>query len=432
MLEMTQPDGIIRPMTTRIDVLVAGGGMAGCTAAIAAARQGVSVELFEREACLGGNATRAMVAPWQSFHASVPAEGIELPPQVIGGIAQEFVNDLIGLGACRGHLPDPIGFAGSITPVDAAKLQDYLPRKLEFEGVKLKLNTPVTHELLEAASHVVDATGACAAARLMGAEVVKPGQPQPYSWLFTMQGVDADAVFGYISANPDEFVLHPRFRELFARDRQLGVSGFFSLVRRAREAGELTFNRDRLLFFSTPIPGEVLVNTTRVPADHPEPRTEGLRQVHQLAEWMPRRVPGFAGARIGRIADDIGQRESFRLRGRASLDVASIRSGSSSEDAVARGCYPVDIHAADTDELSTVGISGRGYYDIPLGCLVSANVPKLLAAGRCISADREGFASARVLPTAMATGQAAGTIAAFRALGKEFENSACLSLISLV
>jgi glycine/D-amino acid oxidase-like deaminating enzyme len=419
-------------MANKIDVLVAGGGMAGCAAAIAAARQGVSVELFEREECLGGNATRAMVAPWQSFHASLPAEGTGLPPQVIGGIAQEFVDDLIELGASRGHLPDPIGFAGSITPVDAEKLQHYLPGKLEEQGVAVHLDHPVTAELLASAAQIVDATGTCAAARLLGAEVVNPGRPQPYSWLFTMQDVDEDAVFEYISAHPGEFVLHPRFQELFARDRQLGVSGFFSLVRQARDAGELTLNRDRLLFFSTPNPREVLVNTTRVPADHPDPRSEGLRQLHELAEWMPRHVPGFSCARPGHIAADIGQRESFRLRGRASLDVASIRAGSSSREAVARGCYPVDIHSADTDELSTEGISERGYYDIPLGCLVSASVPNLLGAGRCISADREGFASARVLPTAMATGQAAGTIAGWRVKGKIIENSACLSLVSLV
>jgi glycine/D-amino acid oxidase-like deaminating enzyme len=419
-------------MTSSPDVLIAGGGMAGCAAAIAAAREGVSVALYEREHSLGGNATRAMVAPWQSFHASVAAEGIELPPQVIGGIAQEFVDDLIALGACRGHLPDPIGFAGSITPVDAAKLQGYLPGKLEAEGVQFLLNTVVTPDELAQASQIIDATGTCDAARMLGAEVVEPGQPQPYSWLFTMQGVDEVAVFEYIAAHPGEFVLHPRFRELFARDRQLGVSGFFSLVAEARATGELTFNRDRLLFFSTPNPGEVLVNTTRVPANHPDPRAEGMRQVRELAPFLISRVPGFAAAQVGRIAEDIGQRESFRLRGATSLNVADIRSGARSDHAIARGCYPIDIHATDSAELSTEALNYRGYYDIPRGCLVSVNVPNLLAAGRCISADREGFASARVLPTAMATGHAAGLIAAWRAQGKKIENFACLSLVSLV
>jgi hypothetical protein len=412
------------------DVLVAGGGMAGCAAAIAAARESASVLLIERCAYLGGNATRAMVQPWQSFHASRPRVSDGLPPQVIGGIAQEFVDDLTRLGGCRGHFIDPIGFAGSITPVDTEMLKLYLPGKLRECGVNVTLASELAPALLASARQVVDASGCAAAARMLGAEVVAPTDPQPMSWLFTMEHVDTLAVRDYQMDQPEQFVLHPGFTGL--RPDIVAVSGFFELVRQAREAGELTIPRDRLLFFSTPRPGEVLVNTTRVPSDHPAPHEEGLRQIGELCAWLPRRVPGFAEARLGRIADALGERESFRLRGRSTLTVRAIRSGVSHPEAVARGCYPIDIHRAESAELDTRELEDRGYYDIPLGCLEPASVPNLLCAGRCLSADRQGFASARVLPTAMATGQAAGMIAVWKARGKIVDTFACLSAVSLV
>jgi hypothetical protein len=415
---------------SRYDVLVAGGGMAGCAAAIAAAREGARVLLVERHCYLGGNATRAMVQPWQSFHAAAIRSDGGLPPQVIGGIAQEFVDDLVKLGASPGHRVDPVGFSGSVTPIDTEILKLYLPSKVEDAGVELLLATPLSIEHIESASQIVDATGCAAAAHLLSAEVVHPSDAQPLSWLFTMAGVDFAEVRAYQLAHPEEFVLHPAFASL--DPSFIAVSGFFELMRQARKSGELEIPRDRLLFFSTPRPGEVLVNTTRIPPDHPQPRLEGLRQVRELVHWLVQHVPGFRNATLGRLADDIGERESARIVGRTTLSAADVRRDEDRNDAVARGCYRIDIHRAGDTALDIQEIAQRGYYDIPLGCLESANVPRLLAAGRGISADRHGFASARTLPTAMATGQAAGMIAAWRASGKIAETSACLSAVSLV
>ena len=413
-----------------VDVLVAGGGLAGCSAAIAAAREGLGVLLVERGSYLGGNATRGMVAPWQSYHASKTPTNSGLPPQVIGGIAQEFVDDLVAYGASLGHIVDPIGFAGSLTPVDAEALKLYLPRKVASAGVEVQLGSSVMQEHIAAAKFVIDATGQAYAAQLMGAEVRRAKELQPMTWMFTMENIDVATIRKRQLTEPDQFVLHPGILEL--REDFVAVSGFFDIVKRAREKGELDIPRDRLLFFSTPRPGEVLVNTTRVPADHPQPRLEGLRQVALLADWMPRNVPGFEQARLGRIADDIGERESSRLVGRYALSVDDLSNGRRFSDAVARGCYPIDIHSASGDELSTRELSGEGWYDIPLRCLQAPNIENLLVAGRCISADASGFASARTLPTAMATGQAAAKVAAMKLRGQEMDFAACISAVALV
>jgi hypothetical protein len=378
----------------------------------------------------------------QNAAAAAAGAPVPLPQQVIGGIAQEFVDDLVARGACLGHLPDPVGFAGSLTPVDAQALTPYLAEKLAAEGVEVRLNTGFTaqHAALASPSRsagsagpavqVIDTTGCCAAAQLLGAPVRLSEQRQPLTWMFTMAPVDAAAVREYQLANPGQFVLHPAFERL--RPDFLAVSGFFELVASARASGEFSLPRDRLLFFSTPRPAEVLVNTTRIAADHPDPLAEGLRQVRELAAWLPRRVPGFERAELVKLADSIGERESARLSGDYELSGEDLLRGRVFPDAVARGCYPIDIHAATNEGLATHELNPKGWYDIPLRCLVSSHVPNLTVAGRCISADRQGFASARTLPTAMATGQAAGITAASKAQFCEFSPESCMKAVILV
>ena len=67
------------------DVVVAGGGLAGCAAAIAAAREGLSVCLIEASGVVGGAATNGLVAPISSLNGNI--SNVKF-----GGIGQEFVD----------------------------------------------------------------------------------------------------------------------------------------------------------------------------------------------------------------------------------------------------------------------------------------------------------------------------------------------------
>ena len=58
----------------------------------------------------------------------------------------------------------------------------------------------------------------------------------------------------------------------------------------------------------------------------------------------------------------------------------------------------------------------RRSYGIPARCLIAAGAGNLVVAGRCLSATHEAASSARGQPVCMATGHAAGTIAALAAL----------------
>src|SRR5438128_5760139 len=115
------------------DVIVVGGGSAGVSAAVAAARLGKSVILVERYPFLGGTATAAMVGPMATFHTLSGK-------QVIGGIPDEIVKALVKSGGSPGHVKDTIGVCGSYTPVEPEILKLVLLRLSKEAGVKLLFN----------------------------------------------------------------------------------------------------------------------------------------------------------------------------------------------------------------------------------------------------------------------------------------------------
>ena len=55
------------PLESGYDVVVAGGGPAGCAAALAAARHGARVLLLEYSSSLGGMGTQGLVPAWCPF-----------------------------------------------------------------------------------------------------------------------------------------------------------------------------------------------------------------------------------------------------------------------------------------------------------------------------------------------------------------------------
>ena len=386
---------------------------------------------------------------------------------ILGTVAHsqpELVDELVARKASPGHLPDPIGFAATLTPVSTDVLPLYLTDKLVREGVevllgwalagvrcrqdkllRIRLHAPSIEPSLVreiAGRYFIDATGSAVLLRLAGEEVVVPARPQAWTHIFTLAPVDSAEILAYIERHPRDFVLAENWVERMRK--YLAVSGFFGLVRGARESAEFPVPRDRLLLFGGSVAEEITVNTTRVfpPKSYfrrstaerarlaGRLRTEALGQVAALARWMRTNVPGFKRAEIHRLAPEIGVRESFRLRGRYILKARDVIGGRSFPDAVALASYPIDVHVSGSAELKTKQLDARGLYEIPLRCLQPRRLLNVLAAGRCLSADSAAYASARVTPIAMALGQAAGMAAATLVRGENAVTESILRAVS--
>lgn len=119
-------------------------------------------------------------------------------------------------------------------------------------------------------------------------------------------------------------------------------------------------------------------------------------------------------------------REGRRLIGVATLtgnELAEVQHNQShsfrTTDSVAVGYYPMDLHACyapleakfDSPNNLSQQVSGRPF-EVPIGVLIPQQVDGLLAVEKNISVSRQANGAIREQPIAMATGQAAGALAA--------------------
>ena len=413
------------------DVLVVGGGNAGCAAALAAARTGARTLLVERYGFLGGTATAAMVGPWMTFHSG--------HDRIIGGIAQEIVERLKALGGSPGHIHDSSDYVPTITPFDPEILKALLFDVMRESKVDLLLHALVVGTERDAAGamrgatfatvggmrtvharRTIDATADAFVAFDAGCTVQQGdarGRVQPASLMFRLSHVDMAAVAAYVREYPDQMrtSLPPGER---TADTLTAVAGLYDLWHAAQHEG-IDVPRELVSFFISPYADEVTVNMTRVteidpldPADLTRAEIEARGQAMRLVAFFRERVPGFAKARIAATATQIGVRESRRIVGEYTLTRDDILAARIFPDAIARSAYPIDIHNPSGSGTTTHRLADGASYEIPYRCLVPQRVDDLLVAGRCISTTHEALASTRLTPTVMTFGQAAGTAAA--------------------
>lgn len=413
------------------DVLVVGGGNAGCAAALAAARHGARTLLVERYGFLGGTATAAMVGPWMTFHSGTD--------RVVGGIAQEIVERLMRMGASPGHIHDSSDYVPTITPFDPEVHKALLFEMMSESGVELLLHSWFLAPVIEddaiagasfatvgggrmyRARVVIDATADAFVAASAGVPTQQGderGRVQPASLMFRLSHVDLTKTATYVRMHSEQMRTSLKTHERTA-PALTAVAGLYALWQQAKEEGIVDIPRELVSFFISPYPDEVTVNMTRVtdidpldPRDLTRAEVQARAQVMQLLRFFRECVPGLEQARIAATGAQVGIRESRRIVGRYTLTADDVLHGREFDDAVARSAYPIDIHNPSGSGTTTHRLPEGRTYEIPYRCLVPVNRDRLLVAGRCISTTHEALASTRLTPTVMTLGQAAGTAAA--------------------
>ena len=393
------------------DVIVAGGGSAGTAAALAAARAGARTLLLERHSLLGGMGAQALVhtfcglfhpdvsRPWAWLNAGVPAEIGARMMEVTGQTAPDLMGKVYVL---RQH---PSLFAGI-----ADELCSTEPLLTRLSGVELTAVRRVgggweleaagkgARQVL-AARALVDCTGDASGARLAGC----PGWLLPRAArLYRPAYVCA---FHHVSGGQDD-------------TWRLNLGG---RIVRAVQEGRLPAAALGAGFRASPFKGEVFLTVDLEagqdewdpldPAKRAGVEAEG--RTVALALWRELRAahPDFAQCPPPVLPAQAGIRESDCYAGDHVLTGDELAACARFDDEVALAGWPMEKRE------NARGPKFRFFEraepaGIPARCLRRSDAPGLFFAGRCLSADHEALASVRVMGTCMATGEAAGRMAA--------------------
>ena len=411
------------PILGEWDTVVVGGGTAGASAAISAAREGNRVLVVEKAASLGGTPTHALVTPMMDSRVEHGSNLREIERRLNDlGVTTREDADLMGYiwftpetfsEALEQMLYEAGGEALYDATLVSADVEDGAIEALEVmtvEGPRAIL-----------ARQFVDATGDAVLSRLAGVPCVSgddEGNNQMSSLRFEMGGIDVDAYRDYCLSLGDEF--SPLKQGYFWESAMVAGKGFKLEPLFQKAVAEGVLQQDDLIYyqcFSLPTePGCMAFNCPHLPGlksnasamARSEALAEGRRRVRRLVTFLTRYMPGFEHAYLIREAGMLGVRESWRIKGTYVLDVDDYVRRARFNDAVAKGTWYIDVHSATKGLVHMEKYQPGEYYEIPYRCLTNGVVRNMLTVGRCISTSFLVQASVRIQQTAIDMGDSAG------------------------
>lgn len=155
------------------------------------------------------------------------------------------------------------------------------------------------------------------------------------------------------------------------------------------------------------------------------PDTPGARTSFELEGraafmrlWRFLRIqPGFEKVTFEMRTSECGCRESRRIDALENVTAEDYRSGRSFPESICYSFYPIDLHDEHCG-LRVERLHEGVFPTVPRKALIPRGSKNLLVAGRLIGSDRLANSALRIQATCMATGQAAGVLAALSAQQK--------------
>ncbi|MDD5339109.1 MAG: FAD-dependent oxidoreductase [Dehalococcoidales bacterium] len=432
------------------DVVVAGGGVAGVSAALTAARSGLKTLLLESQISLGGLATNGYVT------------GVA---GLIDGNCKEWLDRLEAEGDLvrRPHQ----------SSIDPEKGKFMLETMLLEAGAKILYGAYVTGAVVKnknikeiichtksgplviSAGMFIDGTGDADLAAYAGVPY-EVGSPE-------FNGYNMSTTLAFRMANVNMNAYGEANRAWMAKQGGGNkVRDKFSMLSELEDEAVKNGDMPQFVFPTAlmyPVPGttsdnaDVCVMTTHsfnCKNTDAEDLTRQIIEQHKQIAWMEKffrkYVPGFDKARVTGVANIHGVRDSRRIVGEYVLKDTDVACAVKFPDAVAQFPEFFDTHhptsvrigfmrhihmdepkapavcrpAECSDEMHPFGrpkgkyearVNPLDYCEIPYRSIVPLKVDNLLVVGRCVSAEFHAIAAVRVIAPSMSTGMAAAIAA---------------------
>lgn len=390
-------------MNISCDVLVIGAGVAGASAAVAAARGGARTMLIEKERFLGGTGTAGMF----QYICGLYLNGDSIPEETLNqGIVRELV---VLLNKRSPHRTVKKMGRVYVLPYSGADLQSALTSLCSAEKNITVLNVAAAVAVTGRSSGigsvtvkgsdgeqeisprvVIDCSGSGEIAALAGAE-------------FDLSSTEERQLAG--------FTIH--LKGLQGPDDSLALKVPYHLAQAVRQGMFSPAVR-----FTTFSPGDASGEgycKISIDAEGGPGREEQTRKdAAAVHAYLASVIPAFKGSTIAGTSNRVLEREGRRIRGEYTLTKDDVLSARKYSDGVVKNAWPIELW--DRSKGTVYKYLPRGeYYEIPFRCLAVKNVENLLTAGRCISVTHEALGSTRVMGACMALGEQAGKAAAYRA-----------------
>lgn len=419
----------------KYDVIIVGGGTAGCAAAYTAGKLGLKTLLIEKNIHLGGTITSALVVP-----AMKSGEH-----QINTDFYNELTAELHSIGGQATYQENKGWFNPELTKIALDTLMakanvevffDCHIRNVILDGTRIK-GVIISKEMLSVyndkierqdkellvsieAKYVIDATGNCEIGKLCGCKFLEEIQKdQPVSLRFMMGGIDiphfadwlkefdkdrnvttVEDVDGFIHLSTaytwdkgKNWALAPLFDDAVSKgilkdhDRN-----YFQIFTVAGMPSTIAFNCPRIIDYTETLDVANMSKALQL----------ARKNIFRLADFCRKYFPGFENSYISNIADMLGIRVSRRIKGKYIYTINDIKSGKKFKNPVVVSNYPVDVHSKDKNASTLEMVKD---YTLPLESLMSADIDNLFVAGRCISADFMSQGALRVQASCFSMGE---------------------------
>ena len=398
------------------DVIVVGGGAAGVAAAHTISTQNLKVILIEKYGFCGGGAVAGLSGTiCGMYEASDKLQN--KPKQAVFGFTDEFAKML----EQKGGLTEPIAYGKTFTRVhDPLVWKETADVFLQNRNITTIYHAVVIKALVEGndkiegvqvwskqgtfnikSKIIIDASGDADVIAMAGLPnfIGDKGKVQNPTMIFKISGVDIETfkqTYGLNSIMPQEVT---------------------DLIIKMNKDNSYKLPRAKIWLFSTTKPNELLCNCTRIIGedgrelnslyykDFTEAETQGRKQIREYAKFFKENLKGCEKSFVTDTGTQVGIRQTRQVDGVYKLKNSDVINGKKFKDGIARSPWPIELHSGNKPKVEWLL---DDVYEVPLNCFIPKNGEGIIAAGRCLSAEHEAVASARVTAQCFSYGHAAG------------------------